>query len=65
MIKKVTNEEIRNTFFNIDSNKALDLDEFGAQFFKRAWKVVDKDVIKAIKFFLSLGLLLHEVIAPF
>ncbi|GJU04495.1 probable L-cysteine desulfhydrase, chloroplastic [Tanacetum coccineum] len=37
MIKEVSNEEIKNAIFDIDSNKAFGPDGFSFEFFKKAW----------------------------
>jgi hypothetical protein len=59
--KKVTEEEIRDTIFHIRANKAPGPDGFSAEFFKAAWPIVGKEVVKAIKNFFLSGMLLKEV----
>lgn len=61
MTKEVTSEDIRRTLFGMDNNKVMGPNGFDAYFFKKAWKVAGKDVIEAIKFFLSSGSLFCEV----
>jgi hypothetical protein len=59
--KEVTEKEIRDTFFHMRANKAPGPDGFSAEFFKAAWPVVGKEVVKAIKNFFLSGMLLKEV----
>nr|GEU91195.1 RNA-directed DNA polymerase, eukaryota, reverse transcriptase zinc-binding domain protein [Tanacetum cinerariifolium] len=44
IIKEVTNAEIKNAIFNIRDSKAPGPDGYTSTFFKRAWKIVGKDV---------------------
>ncbi|GJZ27198.1 nucleolar protein 56-like protein, partial [Tanacetum coccineum] len=61
MIKEATDSEIKNALFDIGDNKAPGLDGYTSTFFKKAWKVVGKDVCMAIKEFFTTGKLLGEM----
>ncbi|GKB75046.1 hypothetical protein Tco_0936458 [Tanacetum coccineum] len=61
MIKELTDSEIKNALFDIGDNKALSLDGHTSTFFKKAWKVIGKDVCMAIKEFFTTGKLLGEM----
>lgn len=58
MVKQVISEEIKSTFFDMDNNKTPGSDGFGALFYKKAWDIIGKDVVEAIKYFFALGSLL-------
>ncbi|GJT00726.1 RNA-directed DNA polymerase, eukaryota, reverse transcriptase zinc-binding domain protein [Tanacetum coccineum] len=60
MIKEVTDSEIKNALFDIGDNKAPGPDGYNSTFFKKAWKIVIKDVCMAIKEFFTTGKLLEE-----
>ncbi|XP_074267063.1 uncharacterized protein LOC141590365 [Silene latifolia] len=49
MTAPVTDEEIKQAMFSIDSNKSPGPDGYGSQFFKDAWTVVGKDVCLAVR----------------
>ncbi|GKD95947.1 RNA-directed DNA polymerase, eukaryota, reverse transcriptase zinc-binding domain protein [Tanacetum coccineum] len=61
MIKGVTDSEIKNALFDIVDNKAPGPDGYTSTFFKKAWKIVGKDVCLAIKEFFTTGKLLREM----
>ncbi|XP_044505748.1 uncharacterized protein LOC123225703 [Mangifera indica] len=61
LIKENSVEEIKETIFAMDNNKAPGLDGYGACFFKAGWNIIGDDVIKAIKHFFKTGHLLKEV----
>ncbi|KAE8674971.1 hypothetical protein F3Y22_tig00111708pilonHSYRG00398 [Hibiscus syriacus] len=49
--KEVTNEEIKEAIFSQGNDKAPGPDGYSVLFFKKAWSVVDNDVLKAVKYF--------------
>ncbi|XP_073149026.1 uncharacterized protein [Henckelia pumila] len=54
LIRDVSVEEVKSALFNIEDDKVLGPDGFGAAFFKKAWSIVDGDVIAAVlEFFRS------------
>ncbi|GKC92941.1 putative reverse transcriptase domain-containing protein [Tanacetum coccineum] len=53
MVRDVTNEEIKLALFDIDDNKAPDLDGFTSRFFKASWGTIGKDFCTTIKEFFS------------
>ncbi|XP_028063083.1 uncharacterized protein LOC114266401 [Camellia sinensis] len=59
--KEVTDQEIKDTFWSLKANKALGPDGFPASFFRKAWDVVGKDVVTAIKSFFTSRELLQEI----
>ncbi|GJW25392.1 RNA-directed DNA polymerase, eukaryota, reverse transcriptase zinc-binding domain protein [Tanacetum coccineum] len=61
MIGLVTDEEIKEAVFDIDSNKASGPDGYTSGFFKKAWHIVGKEVCLAIKYFFMNGKLLGEI----
>nr|GEZ34623.1 reverse transcriptase domain, reverse transcriptase zinc-binding domain protein [Tanacetum cinerariifolium] len=61
MIKLVTDEEIKDAIFDIDSNKASGHDRYTSRFFKKAWKVIGNEACLAVKDFFINGTLLGEV----
>lgn len=52
--------EIQAAFLNLPKSKAPGPDGYPAEFFKANWSVVGKDMIAAVKEFLSTGLLLQQ-----
>ncbi|GJX82048.1 RNA-directed DNA polymerase, eukaryota, reverse transcriptase zinc-binding domain protein [Tanacetum coccineum] len=58
---KVTDTEIKNAIFDIGDSKAPGPDGYSSTFFKKAWKIVGKDVCLAIKEFFNTEKLLGEV----
>ncbi|GJS68512.1 RNA-directed DNA polymerase, eukaryota, reverse transcriptase zinc-binding domain protein [Tanacetum coccineum] len=61
MIRKISDEEIKNAMFQIDDNKASRPDGFSAHFFKKAWNTVGKDVCLAVQEFFETGRILREI----
>jgi hypothetical protein len=59
--KEITADEIKDTLFNMKTNKAPGPDGFPMEFFKSAWSVVGQDFIAAIKDFFVSSKLLTEV----
>jgi hypothetical protein len=47
--------------FSIKGDKALGLDGFSTNFFRKSWSIVGKDVIQAMKDIFRTGRLLREV----
>lgn len=58
--KVVTEEEVRSTIFSLKDGKAPGPDGFNALFFKRAWGIVGKFVVKVIPSFFNSGKLLKS-----
>ncbi|GJY15340.1 RNA-directed DNA polymerase, eukaryota, reverse transcriptase zinc-binding domain protein [Tanacetum coccineum] len=61
MVREITNLEIKNAMFNIGDNKAPGPDGYASTFYKKAWKIVGKDVCMAIKEFFNTGKFLGEM----
>ncbi|GKD56770.1 RNA-directed DNA polymerase, eukaryota, reverse transcriptase zinc-binding domain protein, partial [Tanacetum coccineum] len=61
MIVEVSDNEIKDVMFDIDSSKASGPDGYTSCFFKKAWSLIGKDVCMAIREFFSKGKLLKEV----
>ncbi|GJR13130.1 RNA-directed DNA polymerase, eukaryota, reverse transcriptase zinc-binding domain protein [Tanacetum coccineum] len=61
MVNEVSDKEIKEEIFNIDSNKAAGHDGYNSEFFKTTWDIVGKDVCLAVKEFFKNGKLLGEV----
>ncbi|GJX54334.1 hypothetical protein Tco_0282703 [Tanacetum coccineum] len=61
MTRQVTNKEIKHATFNIDDNKAPDLDNFSYRFYKKSWEIIGKDVCAVVKEFFKKGKMLGEV----
>ncbi|GKB03041.1 RNA-directed DNA polymerase, eukaryota, reverse transcriptase zinc-binding domain protein [Tanacetum coccineum] len=61
MISMVTNDEIKEAIFDIDSNKASGPDGYTSRFFKKAWSIIGKEVYLAIRGFFINGKLLGEI----
>jgi hypothetical protein len=59
--RDVTVEEIKETIFSMQANKAPGPDGYTSDFFKAAWPVVGGDVVAAIRNFFVSGCLLKEV----
>lgn len=45
--ENMVSEEIEQTIFGINDNKALGPDGFSVKFFKKTWKIRGKDVVVA------------------
>nr|GFD29737.1 RNA-directed DNA polymerase, eukaryota, reverse transcriptase zinc-binding domain protein [Tanacetum cinerariifolium] len=61
MICDLTDREIKESIFDIESNKASGPDGYTLEFFKRACDVVRNDICLAKKDFFKNGKLLGEV----
>ncbi|GJS08442.1 RNA-directed DNA polymerase, eukaryota, reverse transcriptase zinc-binding domain protein [Tanacetum coccineum] len=61
MVMEVSNEEIKETLFQIDDNKAPGPNGYSAAFFKKAWNVIGNDVCLAVKEFFKTGKILREI----
>ena len=57
----VTEEEIKQSLFDIEDNKALGPDGFTSNFFKKAQIVVKDDFCKAVKEFFDSGKLIGQL----
>ncbi|GJT76141.1 RNA-directed DNA polymerase, eukaryota, reverse transcriptase zinc-binding domain protein [Tanacetum coccineum] len=61
MISEISDEEIKNAMFFIDSNKVPGPDGFSSLFFKKARSIVGKDVCRAVKDFFDNGKIMREI----
>ncbi|GJS52904.1 RNA-directed DNA polymerase, eukaryota, reverse transcriptase zinc-binding domain protein [Tanacetum coccineum] len=61
MIVEVTDNEIKDAVFDIDSSKSSGHDGYTSYFFKKAWGIIRKEVFLAIKEFFRNGKLLGEI----
>ncbi|KAL0296229.1 UNVERIFIED_CONTAM: hypothetical protein Sradi_6675000, partial [Sesamum radiatum] len=61
IIRPVTIDEVKTTFFDIEEDKAPGPDGFSSGFFKAAWPIVGEEVSKAIIDFFTTGCLLKQL----
>ncbi|GKC17181.1 aspartic peptidase [Tanacetum coccineum] len=61
MVRQVSDEEIKNSMFDIGDDRAPGLDGFTSAFFQKGWDIVRPDVCKAIRDFFTNGRLLKEI----
>ncbi|KAK4383215.1 hypothetical protein Sango_2797700 [Sesamum angolense] len=61
IIRPVTIDEVKTTFFDIEEDKAPGPDGFSSGFFKAAWPVVGEEVSNAIIEFFKTGRLLKQL----
>ncbi|KAK4381010.1 Retrovirus-related Pol polyprotein from type-2 retrotransposable element R2DM [Sesamum angolense] len=61
IIRPVTSDEVKTTFFDIEEDKAPGPDGFSSGFFKAAWPVVGEEVSNAIIDFFKTGRLLKQL----
>lgn len=57
LIRPVTEEEIREVLFHMQSNKSPGPDGYSVEFFKASWSVIAKDFTIAVQSFFSKGFL--------
>lgn len=57
----ISDQEIHDALFSIDSEKAPGPDGFGAGFFKSSWNIVKEDITAAVKGFFRSGKILKQV----
>ncbi|GKA91117.1 RNA-directed DNA polymerase, eukaryota, reverse transcriptase zinc-binding domain protein [Tanacetum coccineum] len=61
MIKDVSDKEIKEALFDIDSSKAAKPDGYTSYFFKKAWGIIGSDICLAIREFFISGKILGEI----
>ncbi|GJY77569.1 hypothetical protein Tco_0483370 [Tanacetum coccineum] len=61
MVEEISDNEIKTTMFDIDDNRAPGPNGYTSSFFKKAWRVVGKDVCSAVKEFFQNRKLLGEL----
>nr|GEU49747.1 hypothetical protein [Tanacetum cinerariifolium] len=61
MIKEISDKEIKEALFDIDSSKAAGPDGYTSCFFKKAWGIIGNDICLAIKEFFITGRILGEI----
>lgn len=60
MIAEVSDQETKDTFWSLNPSKAPGPDGYNAGFFKKAWPVVGREIIVAVKTFFRSGKLLRK-----
>nr|GEW55871.1 hypothetical protein [Tanacetum cinerariifolium] len=60
MVRNVTDDEVKDAMFDIGDNRAPGPDGYTSMLFKKAWKVIGKDVRDSIKEFFISGQMLGE-----
>ena len=53
LIQEVSEEEIKKALFEMDDNKAPEVDGFNAFFFKNTWDIIKHDLLEVIKEFFN------------
>ncbi|GKF60173.1 hypothetical protein Tco_0176959, partial [Tanacetum coccineum] len=61
MVRPVSNKEIKDDIFDIDSSKASGPDGYTSEFLKKSWDVIGNEVCLVVKEFFRNGKLLGEV----
>ncbi|GKB28957.1 RNA-directed DNA polymerase, eukaryota, reverse transcriptase zinc-binding domain protein [Tanacetum coccineum] len=61
MIIEISDEEIKEALFDIDSSKNTGPDGFTSCFFKKAWGIIGNDICLAVKEFFTSGKILGEI----
>nr|GEW35860.1 hypothetical protein [Tanacetum cinerariifolium] len=61
MIKEVSDIEIKEALFDIDSSKAASPDGYNSCFFKKAWGVIEADICLAVREFFISSRILGEI----
>ncbi|GJV08557.1 sodium/hydrogen exchanger 6 [Tanacetum coccineum] len=61
MIRNVTPQEIKDAIFSMGNDKSPGPDGYSAAFLKKAWDIVEDDIIKAVHEFFTNGTLLKEL----
>ncbi|GKB88819.1 hypothetical protein Tco_0961091 [Tanacetum coccineum] len=67
--RNVSNEEIKSEVWDCGTNKFPDLDGFTFEFFRRYWKLLEHDIVAAVKEFFAtgsfLGITIDSSLTPF
>ena len=61
LLREVTEEEIKSALFSIGEDKAPGPDGYTSCFYKKAWNVIGRDFIKAVKEFFDSGQILKQI----
>ncbi|KAL0439659.1 UNVERIFIED_CONTAM: hypothetical protein Slati_2448900 [Sesamum latifolium] len=62
LLKTVIASEVKQTFFDVEEDKAPGPDGYSAGFYKAAWPIIGEEVTRAILEFFNTGKLLKQVI---
>ncbi|GFY87986.1 hypothetical protein Acr_05g0016250 [Actinidia rufa] len=61
LLREVTDEEIKSALFDIGEKKAPGPDGYTSCFYKKAWDVIGRDFMEAVKEFFSSGHILKQI----
>lgn len=61
----ISEDEIKQAVFDVDSNKAPGLDKFPASFYQTCWAIIQANLIKVVKYFFLEGRMLKEANSAF